>query len=119
MMFVDLAPGMPLVQAGKIRSLGVLTQRRLGSNPELPTAVESANGAISWAGWACSRRAARQTPSSRRSTRTRRLFQDATERMNALGVDMKWTTPQEMRDWIDTQLNDWKKTAKSAGIVPQ
>jgi hypothetical protein len=39
--------------------------------------------------------------------------------MNALGVDVKWTTPQEMRDWIDTRLNYWEKTVKSAGIVPQ
>jgi tripartite-type tricarboxylate transporter receptor subunit TctC len=44
MMFVYLAPGMPLVQAGKIKSLDVLTQQRLGSSPELPSVAENANG---------------------------------------------------------------------------
>jgi hypothetical protein len=39
--------------------------------------------------------------------------------MNAPGVDVKWTTPQEMRDCIDAQLNYWAKTTKGAGIVPQ
>ncbi len=44
MRVVDLAPGRPLVPAVKIKAPGVLTQQRLGSNPELATVAESANG---------------------------------------------------------------------------
>ncbi len=122
MMFVDLAPGMPLVQAGKIKALGVLTQQRLPSNPELPTVAESANGfyLVGWQGLL----APGGTPDAIIAKINAPLVAYlktpvAAERMKTLGVDVKWTTPQEMRDWIDTQLNYWEKTAKSAGIVPQ
>ena len=43
----------------------------------------------------------------------------AAERLKQIGVDVKSTTPPEMRDWIETQLRYWENTAKSAGIVPQ
>lgn len=122
MMFVDLAPGLPLVQGGKIRALGVLTQQRLASMPDLPTVAESANGfyLVGWQGLL----APGGTPDAIIDRINAPLVAylktpAAAERMKAIGVDVKWTTPQEMRDWIDTQLNYWEKTAKGAGIVPQ
>ena len=44
---------------------------------------------------------------------------EAADRLNRIGVDVKWTTPAEMRDWVDSQLKHWGNIAKSAGIVPQ
>ena len=44
---------------------------------------------------------------------------EAADRLNRIGVDVKWTTPAEMRDWVDSQLKHWGNIAKTAGIVPQ
>jgi hypothetical protein len=30
-----------------------------------------------------------------------------------------WTTPREMRDWIESQLAWWGKVARDAGVTPQ
>jgi tripartite-type tricarboxylate transporter receptor subunit TctC len=43
----------------------------------------------------------------------------AAERLQRIGVDVKWTTPDEMREWVDSQLKHWGNMAKAAGIEPQ
>jgi tripartite-type tricarboxylate transporter receptor subunit TctC len=43
----------------------------------------------------------------------------AAERLRRIGVDVKWTTPGEMREWVDSQLKYWGNVAKTAGITPQ
>jgi tripartite-type tricarboxylate transporter receptor subunit TctC len=44
---------------------------------------------------------------------------EAAERLRRLGVDVKSTTPREMREWVNSQLKYWGNVAKTAGIVPQ
>jgi tripartite-type tricarboxylate transporter receptor subunit TctC len=44
---------------------------------------------------------------------------EAAERLHALGIDVKWTTPDEMRQWVNSQLKFWGSIAKDAGVVPQ
>jgi tripartite-type tricarboxylate transporter receptor subunit TctC len=44
---------------------------------------------------------------------------EAKDRLDKLGVDVKWTTPAEMRAWVESQLEHWGKFAKAAGIEPQ
>ena len=44
---------------------------------------------------------------------------EAEDRLRKLGVDVKWTTPAEMREWVDSQLKYWGSIAKDAGVVPQ
>ena len=42
MMFLDLAPAMPLIESGKLKALGMLTLDRHPSLPKLPTVVRLA-----------------------------------------------------------------------------
>ena len=44
MMFLDLAPAMPLIEAGKIKALGMLTMERHPSLPNVPTVAETVPG---------------------------------------------------------------------------
>src|SRR5712691_12337943 len=51
LMFADLAPALPLVQAGKLRALGVTTAQRAASAPDIPPLAEVGVPGFDWAAW--------------------------------------------------------------------
>jgi len=51
LMFSDLAPAYPLIQAGKLRALGVTTARRTAAAPEIPPLAEVGVPGFDWAAW--------------------------------------------------------------------
>jgi tripartite-type tricarboxylate transporter receptor subunit TctC len=122
MMFLDLAPAMPLIEAGKIKALGMLTLERHPSLPNLPTVAETVPGfyLMGWQGLF----APGKTPDAIVDKINAPLVKylktpAAAAKLRGLGVDVKWTTPAEMRDWVASQLKHWGEFAKTAGIVPQ
>jgi tripartite-type tricarboxylate transporter receptor subunit TctC len=50
-LFADLAPAYPLIQAGKVRALGVSTAQRVTSAPEIPPLAEVGAPGFDWAAW--------------------------------------------------------------------
>ncbi len=122
MMFVDLAPAVPLIEAGKIKALGVLTPKRLPSMPNLPAVAETTKDfyLVGWQGLL----APGGTPDAIIDKINAPVVAylktpAAAGRLNKIGVDVKWSSPQEMREWIDLQLINWEMFAKGAGITPQ
>jgi tripartite-type tricarboxylate transporter receptor subunit TctC len=122
MMFIDLAPAVPLIESGKLTALGMLTQVRHPSLPNLPTVGETVPGfyLMGWQGLFAPAR----TPDAIIDRINAALVEylktpAAAERLRAIGVDVKWTTPDEMREWVDSQLKYWGNVAKAAGVVPQ
>jgi tripartite-type tricarboxylate transporter receptor subunit TctC len=51
LMFSDLAPAYPLIQAGKLRALGVTTARRTAAAPDIPPLAEVGVPGFDWAAW--------------------------------------------------------------------
>jgi len=51
LMFSDLAPAYPLIQAGKVRALGVTTAQRAPAAPEIPPLAEVGVPGFDWAAW--------------------------------------------------------------------
>jgi tripartite-type tricarboxylate transporter receptor subunit TctC len=51
LMFADLSPAHALIQAGKVRALGVTTAQRVASAPELPPLAEVGVPGFDWAAW--------------------------------------------------------------------
>ena len=122
MMFADIAPSVPLIQSGKIRALGALTPARHPSLPDVPAISETLPGfsAVGWQGLLA--RAA--TPDAVIDRLNMALVSylrtpAAAERMRAIGVDVKWSTPKEAQDWVEAQLGQFEKLVKAAGIEPQ
>ena len=122
MMFIDLAPAVPLIEGGKLKALGMLTQIRHASLPNLPTVGETVSGfyLMGWQGLF----APAKTPDLIINKINAPLVKylktaEAEERLRRIGVDAKWTTPDEMREWVDSQLKYWSNIAKTAGITPQ
>ena len=122
MMFIDLAPAVPLIESGKLKALGMLTLERHPSLPNLPTVAETVPGfyLMGWQGLFAPGRTPDAIVDKINAPLVKYLkTPEAADRLNRIGVDVKWTTPAEMRDWVDSQLKHWGNIAKSAGIVPQ
>jgi len=51
LMFSDLAPAYPLIQAGKVRALGVTTAQRAAAAPKIPPLAEVGLPGFDWAAW--------------------------------------------------------------------
>jgi tripartite-type tricarboxylate transporter receptor subunit TctC len=51
LMFSDMAPAYPLIQARKLRALGLTTLQRAASAPEIPPLAEVGLPGFDWAAW--------------------------------------------------------------------
>jgi tripartite-type tricarboxylate transporter receptor subunit TctC len=51
LMFSDLAPAYPQIEAGKVRALGVTTAKRAASAPNIPSLAEVGVPGFDWAAW--------------------------------------------------------------------
>jgi tripartite-type tricarboxylate transporter receptor subunit TctC len=122
MLFVDLAPAVPLIEAGKLKALGMLTLQRHPALPNLPTVAETVPGfyLMGWQGLFAPGRTPDAIVDKINAPLVKYLkTPEAGKRLRKIGVDVKWTTPAEMREWVDSQLKHWGNIAKTAGIVPQ
>ena len=122
MMFADLAPAIPLIEAGKLTALGVLTPERHRSLPAVPAVAETAPGfsGVGWQGLF----AKAGTPDAVIDALNRALVAflktpAAAERMRAVGVDVTWSTPQETEAWVARHLDQFEKFVPAAGIMPE
>ena len=121
MMFADIAPSVPLIESGKIVALGALTPARHPSLPDVPAISETLPGfsAVGWQGLL----ARAGTPDAVIDKLNAALVAylktpEAAKRMRDIGVDVKWTTPKEAQEWIESQLAQFEKLVKAAGIQP-
>ena len=122
MMFADIAPSAPLIEAGKIVALGALTPARHPSLPNVPAISETLPGfsAVGWQGLL----ARAGTPDAIVDKLNAALVAylktpEAAKRLRDIGVDVKWSTPGETREWIESQLAQFETLVKAAGIQPQ
>jgi len=122
MEFADLTPALPLIQAGKLKLLAVLSSKRDPDMPNVPALSETVPGydASSWQGLF----ARAETPKPIVSRLNAALVADlkrpeTAARFKALGIVAQWDTPDEFRAFIAAQTAKWAEIIRAAGIEPQ
>jgi tripartite-type tricarboxylate transporter receptor subunit TctC len=122
MMFSDLAPAIPLIKSGKLKALGVLTPQRSPDLPDTPTVAETVPG-FTAVGWQAVLARSGTPPDIVRSLNqglvTYLKRPEAAAEMRAIGVETKWSSPEETRAWIDAQLTQFGEIIPAAGIKPE
>jgi tripartite-type tricarboxylate transporter receptor subunit TctC len=120
MLMVGVAPSIPLIQAGKVRALVVLTGQRLPSLPNVPSAREAgiANSeATTWFGIL--------TPSGTPRSIVQRLNEelvkivampDTTEKFKAAGAEPTTSSPRQFAELLKSDTARWAKVIKEAKI---
>jgi tripartite-type tricarboxylate transporter receptor subunit TctC len=122
MMFVDIPPALPLIQAGKIKALAALSAKGNSELPGVPPLAETVSGydASSWQGFF----AHAGTPQPIVDRLNAALAADfkrpeTAERFKSFGIVAQWDTPAEFAAFITEQSAKWGKVIKAAGIEPQ
>jgi tripartite-type tricarboxylate transporter receptor subunit TctC len=114
--------GLPQVNAGKIRAIGVTGLKRSPTLPDVPAVAETLPGfeSIVWHGVV----APSKTPKpivdklSREIIRIVRL-PDVKERLNSQGLDAVGSTPDELSALIKSEIAMFAKLVKQIGFKPQ
>jgi tripartite-type tricarboxylate transporter receptor subunit TctC len=123
MMITDVVTGLPQVQAGKLRALGVSSPKRLPNVPDLPTIDEAGVKGYELTFWFAAYTPAKTPPAV--AARLRELFISATKSPSAqqffqtTGIE-PWTgTSAELAKFQASESAKWAKVIKAAGIEPE
>jgi tripartite-type tricarboxylate transporter receptor subunit TctC len=111
---------LPHIRSGRLRALGVTSRNRLATAPEVPTLDEAGvKGYESeiWLGLA----APAGTPPSivntiNQAVRRVMAMPDVVEKLNAQGIDVLVSSPEQMRQRSLDDLKRWTDVIRSAGI---
>jgi tripartite-type tricarboxylate transporter receptor subunit TctC len=123
MMITDVVTGLPQVQAGKLRALGVSSPQRLPNVPELPTIAEAGVKGYELTFWFAAYTPAKTPPAV--VARLRELFIGATKHSSAqsffktTGIEPWTTTSAELAKFQLSESVKWAKVIKAAGIEPE
>lgn len=121
--FVDMAAAAPLVKAGRMRALAVLSERRFPSLPDVPTMTEAGYpgfNVVAWFGMF----APAGTPPPIVARINRELVAvlsrpDLREKGAELGIDIFGSTPRELEEYVRSQIALWGQFTADAGLKPE
>jgi tripartite-type tricarboxylate transporter receptor subunit TctC len=122
MEFVDLTPALPLIQAGKLKLLAVLSNTRDPDMPDVPSLSETVPGydAKSWQGFFAHSGTPKPIVDKLNAALVADLkLPETAKRLDALGIVAQWDTPEEFSAFITEQTAKWGKVIKAAGIQPE
>lgn len=123
MMITDVVTGLPQVEAGKVRALGVSSPTRLPNVPELPTIAEAGLKGYELTFWFAAYLPAKAQPAI--VARLRDLFVHATKSPSAqtffktTGIEPWTTTAAELAIFQASESAKWARVIKAAGIQPE
>ncbi len=133
--FADVIPGridaminftsssLPLIRQGQIRALAVVTAERLAVAPELPTMAEAGVPGVvvaSWSAFLVPARTPREVIEKIRADTVRALAEPAVkQKLEAGGVVIKGSTPEQAAAFLAGELEKWGRVIKAASIRPE
>ena len=120
LMALTMALAKPRIENGQLRGLAVTTPKRSAAMPDLPTVAESG-----YAGFDVSTWFAFLAPASTPAAVVQRLnaelgaairHPDVEKRLRAAGAELNPGTPQDLRRFLETDVERWAKVIRQAGI---
>jgi len=121
-MFSNLVPALPSVRSNRLRPLGVTSRARSSILPEVPVlasaipglVVEQLYGLLAPAGtpreivMVLNAEAAKAMQAA-----------DVRDKLLADGSEVAVSTPEELKEWIVTEIAQWSTVIKAAGVKPE
>jgi tripartite-type tricarboxylate transporter receptor subunit TctC len=118
-----LASAITLAKDGKIRALGVATERRNRTYPDIPNIAESGLPGFRFDSWAAlfgpSKTPRAVVDKLNREVTRVLMLPDVEQRLLALGVEPAPTTPAQLDRFVAEQLVAAADLARKAGIKPE
>jgi tripartite-type tricarboxylate transporter receptor subunit TctC len=118
--FGTILSTLPVVKSGKLRALGVTTEKRNAALPDVPTVAEAGVPGFSFSGWYAVLAPAK-TPRDITMALNRDIVAllqapDVKERLAAEGSTVVASTPEALREHLRRDIAKWQKVVKAANI---
>jgi tripartite-type tricarboxylate transporter receptor subunit TctC len=118
--FGTILSTLPVVKSGKLRALGVSTDKRNSALPEVPTVAEAGVPGFSFSGWYAVLAPAK-TPGDITMLLNRAIVAllrspDVNERLAAEGSTVVASTPEQLRTHLQRDIAKWQHVVKTANI---
>jgi tripartite-type tricarboxylate transporter receptor subunit TctC len=119
-MFAVMASGLPLVQSGQLRALGVTTAARVPAAPDVPTIAEAGLQGYDTSSWFAFFVPAKTPPEIVRKIQTDTVAVMAEpaikSKLDQLGVVIAGSTPEELAAHLKSEMDKWAPVIRAAGI---
>ncbi len=119
MQFASMSSAIPMIQAKRLRPLGVTSPKRVESLPEIPTIAEAALpgfAAVAWYGIVGpAKMPAPVTDTLSKAALDSLARTDVIKRLKASGVDPTPGSPEDFRKLIEAEIPKWAKVVKASG----
>jgi tripartite-type tricarboxylate transporter receptor subunit TctC len=120
MMFMPLAAALEFIRAGKVRALGIASEKRNALVPDVPTMSETLPGFVStvWFGVVAPPKTPQEIANKLSSAIAESLKQPGTaKRMADLNIEPMGSTPAEMTAFMRQEVDRWGNVMRSAGMA--
>ena len=110
---------LPQARAGKIRALGMASEKRAAVAPEVPTFIEQGVNVVggTWVGILAPARTPRDVVDKLSTTLGAAMQRpDVRERLVQLGVDPVGNTPTQFRQFLEEEVAKWAKVIRAANV---
>jgi tripartite-type tricarboxylate transporter receptor subunit TctC len=118
--FAVMASGLPLVQSGQLRALGVTTATRVAAAPEMPTIAEAGVSGYDTSSWFAFFVPAKTPPEIIRKMHADTIAALAEPqvraKLDALGVVVVGSTPEQLGTHLQAEMDKWAPVIKAANI---
>jgi tripartite-type tricarboxylate transporter receptor subunit TctC len=120
MVFLDLPVLLPQIKAGKLKPIAVGAMQRVASAPDVPTTVEVGMANLQTENWYGMVAPAKTPPQivDLLNKAAVEAMKDPTviEKLASQGAILIGDTPQQFRDYIDSETKKWAKVIVDAGV---
>ena len=107
------------VRGGRIKAIGMASEKRIASASDIPTLIESGVNVTggTWVGWLAPAGAPKAAV-DRLSSEIQQIFkrQDIRDRLTQMGIDPVGSSPAEFDRFLRAEVAKWGKVIKDAGV---
>ena len=122
-LLVDLSVSRPHVQGGRARLLAVATLKRSPLAPEIPSLDELGYKGFdvpAWFGLFAPAGTPREVIARMNAEMVKVMARpDVKQQLASMGIDGFSSTPEELRDYVQSEIAKWARMVRDAGIQPE
>ena len=119
-MFVNMPSAITFIRGNRVRAIGIASLARSPLMPDLPTMSESGLPgfqSVGYAGAAVPAGVPRPIINKLNAEMVRALkMRDVQERIENLGGEPRWSTPEEFQHFLEAEIARWAPVARDTGV---
>jgi tripartite-type tricarboxylate transporter receptor subunit TctC len=122
-LFVDLSVSRPHIQSGRAKLIAVATLKRSPLAPEIPSMDELGYKGFdipAWFGLFAPAGTPKEVITRMNAEMVKIMARpDVRQTLSSMGIDAFTSTPEELGDYVKSEIQKWARLVKDAGIQPE